>query len=49
MRSWVLWSILKFVGNESHKNIPEGLHTMLECIHNFLFLMHLSYLIIVSL
>jgi hypothetical protein len=23
MRSWVLWNILKFVGNESHKNISK--------------------------
>jgi hypothetical protein len=34
MRSWVLWNIFKFVGNESHENIPEGLRTMLGCIHN---------------
>jgi hypothetical protein len=34
MRSWVLQNILKFVGNESCENIPEGLHTVLGCIHN---------------
>jgi hypothetical protein len=34
MRSWVLRNILKFVGNESHENIPAGLCTILECIHN---------------
>jgi hypothetical protein len=34
MRSWVLQNILKFVGNESRENIPEGLRTVLGCIHN---------------
>jgi hypothetical protein len=34
MRSWVLWNILNFVGNESRENITEGLHTVLGCIHN---------------
>jgi hypothetical protein len=34
MRSWVLRNNLKFVGNESHENIPEGLRIGLGCIHN---------------
>jgi hypothetical protein len=34
MRSYVLRNNLKFVGNESRENIPEGLRTMLGCIHN---------------
>jgi hypothetical protein len=34
MRSRVLQNILKFVGNETHENILEGLDTVLECIHN---------------
>jgi hypothetical protein len=27
-------NILKFIGNESRENIPEGQYTMLGCIHN---------------
>jgi hypothetical protein len=34
MTSWVLRNNIKFVGNESHKNILEGLRIVLECIHN---------------
>jgi hypothetical protein len=34
MRSWVLRNILKFIGNESWKNVSEGLRTVLGCIHN---------------
>jgi hypothetical protein len=48
MSSCVLRNVLKFISNESHKNIPEGLPTVLGCLHN-VFVMYLSYLIIVSL
>jgi hypothetical protein len=34
MWSWVLRNILKFVSNESHENISEGLRTVLGYIHN---------------
>jgi hypothetical protein len=34
MRSWVLWNILKFIGNESCENTLEGLQTVLGCIDN---------------
>jgi hypothetical protein len=29
-----MWNILKFVGNESHENKPEGLRSVLGCIYN---------------
>jgi hypothetical protein len=30
----LFWNILNFGLNESYENIPEGLHTVLGCIHN---------------
>jgi hypothetical protein len=39
MRSWVQHNILKFIGNESHENIPEALHTVLGCIYNLYLLL----------
>jgi hypothetical protein len=34
MRPWVQCNVLKFIGNESRKNILEGLRTVLEYIHS---------------
>jgi hypothetical protein len=34
MSSWALRNILKFSGNESRENKPEGLHIVSGCIYH---------------